>query len=406
MIYNRFSDYLKNKYGSKVYKLPVNLCTACPNRSGMGRQTKDVVNGDIVNTDTELPARSATDSAVRLAAGLAAGPAAVSAARLAAGPSADSAARLAAGPSADSAAGLAAGPSADSAARPFDESAGGTAYRKKGCIFCGDEGADFELLSPEMTITEQLESNRRYIGEKYKAGKYIAYFQNYSNTYLPLEVFKKAMREACADDVVALYISTRPDCIDDARVGFLNQLKQEKGVDVVVELGLQSVNPATLRWLKRGHGLAEFVDAVLRLKGSGIEICTHMINDLPTDDVADVIEGAKFLSALQIDQVKCHSLYVLENTELGDLYRNGDFKPLDMDEFIERTILFLEYLNPEIVVQRLIGRAPAERTLFCSWNTSWRKIQDIIVEKMQAEGRYQGRHFNYLNGSALRGLDN
>jgi hypothetical protein len=137
MIYNRFSDYLKNKYGSKVYKLPVNLCTTCPNRSDMGRQTKDVVNGDIVNTDTELPARSATDSAVRLAAGLAAGPAAVSAARLAAGPSADSAARLAAGPSADSAAGLAAGPSADSAAglavgpaadsaaRPFDESAAG-----------------------------------------------------------------------------------------------------------------------------------------------------------------------------------------------------------------------------------------------------------------------------------------
>jgi radical SAM protein (TIGR01212 family) len=312
MVYNRFSDYLKNKYGSKVYKLPLNLCTTCPNRNG------------------------------------------------------------------------------------------GTG----GCIFCGDEGADFEMLSPEMSITEQLESNRRYIGEKYKAEKFIAYFQNYSNTYLPPDAFGKAMTEACAESVVALYISTRPDCIDEARTDFLRQLKEERGIDIVVELGLQSVNTATLRWLKRGHGLAEFVDAVLRLKKSGLEICAHMINDLPSDDAADVIEGAKLLSALQIDQVKCHSLYILENTELGELYKKGSFRPLEMDEFIERTILFLEYLSPEIVVQRLIGRAPADRTLFCSWNTSWRRIHDMIVERMQTEGRYQGRHYDYLNGSALKGLDN
>lgn len=314
MVYNRFSDYLKNKYGSKVYKLPLNLCTTCPNRAGM--------------------------------------------------------------------------------------SSG-----HGGCIFCGDEGADFEMLSPELSIAAQIESNRRYIGEKYKADKYIAYFQNYSNTYLPLDVFDKAMEEACAEGIVAVYVSTRPDCIDDARIGILRRLMEEKGVDIVVELGLQSVNPATLRWLKRGHGLAEFVDAALRLKASGIGVCAHMINDLPADDSADVAEGAKLLSVLQIDQVKCHSLYILENTELGALYKEGSFKPLEMDEFIERTILFLEYLSPRIVVQRLIGRAPAERTLFCSWNTSWRKIHDMIIEKMQAEGRYQGRLFDYLNGPALRGMD-
>lgn len=382
MIYNRFSDYLKNKYGTKVYKLPVNLCTTCPNRAARGRRVDSDMGDGTANADAVPPA-------VR-SAGPSAGPAAGPAAGLSAGPAAGSSHEPATGPAA---APFAAGPAA------------GAATRSTGCIFCGDEGADFELLSPEMSITAQLESNRRYIGQKYKADKYIAYFQNYSNTYLPLEVFKKAMREACTDSIAALYISTRPDCIDDARIGFLEQLKQEKAVDIVVELGLQSVNPATLRWLKRGHGMAEFIDAVLRLKRSGIEICAHMINDLPGDNEADVIEGAKILSALQIDQVKCHSLYVLENTELGELYKRGSFKPLDMDEFIERTILFLEYLSPEIVVQRLIGRAPAERTLFCSWNTSWRKVHDTIVEKMQAEGRYQGRHFNYLNGSALRTLD-
>ncbi len=347
MVYNKFSDYLKNKYGSKVYKLPVNLCTTCPNRAGKGGGAND-----------------ARDDDAEKAAGTGAG-----------------------------------APDADGIPHGIPVGAGG-------CIFCGDEGADFELLSPQMSITAQLESNRRYIGEKYKADKYIAYFQNYSNTYLPLRSFTEAMKEACADSIVALYISTRPDCIDDARIGFLKQLKEEKGVDIVVELGLQSVNPSTLRWLKRGHGIAEFIDAVLKLKRNGIEVCAHMINDLPADDTGDVIEGAKLLSALQIDQVKCHSLYILENTELGELYKKGGFKPLEMDDFIERTILFLEYLSPDIVVQRLIGRAPAERTLFCSWNTSWRKIHDMIVEKMQSEGRYQGSHFDYLNGSALRGMDN
>lgn len=271
-----------------------------------------------------------------------------------------------------------------------------------GCIFCGEEGADFEMLPAQMSVSSQLAGNARYIGRNYNADKYIAYFQNYSNTYLPLDLFGKYMLEACVEGVVALYISTRPDCIDDSRLEFLQKLKLQKHVDIVLELGLQSVNHRTLEWLGRGHGTAEFVDAVLRIKKRGLEVCAHMINDLPPDSRQDVIEGSKILSALGVDQVKCHSLYILENTKLGELYKRGDFQPLDMDEFIERTILFLEYLNPDIVVQRLIGRAPADRTLFCSWNTSWWKIQSAIEEKMQLEGRFQGHLFNYLNGAALR----
>ena len=147
---------------------------------------------------------------------------------------------------------------------------------------------------------------------------------------------------------------------------------------------------------------AEFVDAVLRIKKRGLEVCAHMINDLPTDDAVDIMESAKLLSALEVDQVKCHSLYILENTALGDSYKRGEFQPLSMEAFIERTIVFLEYLDPHMVVQRLIGRAPADRTLFCNWNTSWWKVQATIEEKMQQEARYQGRCFDYLNGSALR----
>lgn len=267
-----------------------------------------------------------------------------------------------------------------------------------GCIFCGGEGAGFESLPQSLTVKEQLLRNAVYIGKNYRASKFIAYFQNYSNTYLPLDSFGWYMREACIEGVAAIYISTRPDCVDDARLAFLKELKDEKQVDIVIELGLQSVNCGTLRSLGRGHGLAEFIDAALRTKHFGLGSCAHVINDLPTDSIEDVVEGSRILSALGVDQVKCHSLYILKDTVLGDMYERGELTPLSKEEFMDRTVAFLESLSPGIVVQRLIGRAPEERTLFCNWNTSWRKIHDEIELRMRREGRFQGRLFNYLNG--------
>ncbi|HOQ00358.1 MAG TPA: TIGR01212 family radical SAM protein [Acetivibrio clariflavus] len=312
MLYNKFSEYLKNKYGSKVYKLPLNLPVTCPNRDGK--------------------------------------------------------------------------------------------LSDKGCSFCGEEGAGFENLPSFMSVSEQLGRNSKYIGENYKSQKFIAYFQNYSNTYLPLENFKGYILEACRDNIVAIYISTRPDCVASEYLEFLKQVKQEKSVDIVIELGLQTVNYHTLKQLNRGHLLAEFIDAVLAVRSFGLESCAHYILDLPMDSMEDVIEGARVLSALKVNQVKCHSLYILKGTELGDRYLKGEIVPVTYEEYIERAITFLEYLDPEIVIQRLIGRAPEERSLFCNWGMSWWKLQDLIEKKMTEEGRYQGKRFDYLNGRALRHL--
>lgn len=273
----------------------------------------------------------------------------------------------------------------------------------KGCIFCGEEGAGFENLPCTLSVTEQLSQNARYIGDNYKSGKFIAYFQNYSNTYLPLDRFKEYILEACIENVAALYISTRPDCIQERYLEFLNKVKQDKKVDIVLELGLQTVNYHTLKLLNRGHLLAEFIDAVLRVNKHDLDACAHYIVDLPMDDIEDVVEGARILSALGVKQVKCHSLFILKDTVLGDMYTRGEIEPVSMDEYVERIITFLEYLNPDIVIQRLIGRAPEERTLFCNWGTSWWKIRDQIEQKMQQEGRYQGRLFNYLNGEGCLG---
>lgn len=300
-VYYKFSDFLRNQYQHKVYKLPVNLPVTCPNRDGT------------------------------IGVG--------------------------------------------------------------GCLFCGEEGAGFENLPSHMTVTEQLIKNMENLKKRYKPERYIAYFQNYTNTYLPMEVFSRVMEEACLEKVVALYISTRPDCISMEQIKFLTQLKRAKQVDIVIEMGLQSVREETLVWLHRGHTVKDFEAANAKIKENGLQTCAHYILDIPMDTLYDVKNGAMFLSRLDVDQVKCHSLYILKRTKLGDLYEEGKFEPLQLEDFLERATVFLENLKSEIVVQRLLGRAPAERTLFCNYGQSAWKIQDMLIGKMKRDGQYQGRLF-------------
>ena len=309
-VYNVYSNYLKERFGEKVYKLPISIPVTCPNRDGC------------------------------LGFG--------------------------------------------------------------GCIFCGEEGGSFENLSNTISVEEQVKRNRDYIRDRYKAKKFISYFQNFTNTYMPLEKFKEVVRESIQDDVVGISISSRPDCINDDYLEYLQALKKKANLDITLELGLQTVNYHTLNRLNRGHTLGEFIDAVLRNKKYGIRTCAHLILNLPWDTMEDTIENAKILSALEIEEVKLHALYVVENTALGDMYKKGEITLISKEEYMERVIIFLEYLNSHIVVQRIIGRAPKENTLFVNWNESWWKIRDEIVEEMRSRNTYQGKKCNYLNGKALK----
>lgn len=298
-IYNEYSDYLRNKYGEKVYKLPVNIPVTCPNRDGT------------IGTG--------------------------------------------------------------------------------GCTFCAEEGAGFESLDCSLSVCEQIKRNREYISKKYKAGKFIAYFQNYTNTYLSLERFKGYIMEAIAPDIVEISVSTRPDCIGNDYLEFLDEVQEKYGVNISVELGLQTANYHTLLNINRGHTLAAFIDAALRINKFGFETCIHIILNLPGDNMDDCIETAKILSVLKVSQVKLHSLYIMDNTVMGQQYKKDEIKIISKDEYVERVIAFLENLNKGIVVQRLIGRAPEENSLFVNWGMSWWKIRDEIVEKMINRGSFQGR---------------
>lgn len=310
MLYNVYSDYLKNRYGQKVYKLPVGLPVTCPNRDGVCGIT--------------------------------------------------------------------------------------------GCTFCGEIGAGYENLPADMTVNEQLLTNKAHITPKYKAEKFIAYFQNFSNTYLPIEELKGYIEEACHEDVVGIAIATRPDCVNDQYLEMLAEIKKKNNIDICIELGLQSVNYHSLIKVKRGHTLAEFLDATYRIKKYGLEVCAHLILNLPWDDMTDVIENAKILSAIQVDQVKLHALYIVKGTQMAREYEAGQLELISREEYIERVITFLEYLNKDIVVQRLIGRAPESNTLFSNWKTGWWKIRDNITKTMEERNTYQGRLCNYLNGPAVQ----
>ncbi|MBN2851657.1 MAG: TIGR01212 family radical SAM protein [Clostridia bacterium] len=260
----------------------------------------------------------------------------------------------------------------------------------KGCIFCGETGAGFETLGNSVPIKEQLSKNIDYIGKKYNAEKFIAYFQSYSSTYLPLDTFQYNINQAIDDRILAVYISTRPDCLTDEQCLFLKNIKEKHHIDIVIELGLQSTHNQTLLYLNRHHTYEDFTDCVAMIKKHGLEVCVHMINDLPEESLEHVIENAKRLSKLKVDQVKCHSLYVLKNTVLGNRYEKGEIRLLTLDDFIERTISFLEYLDKTIVIQRLIGRAPKEETLFCNYGRNWRYIVDKIEADMLKNNRLQG----------------
>ncbi|NTW05290.1 MAG: TIGR01212 family radical SAM protein [Peptococcaceae bacterium] len=270
-----------------------------------------------------------------------------------------------------------------------------------GCIFCDETGAGFQCLPSTLTVISQIEENKRFFIKRFGAEKFIIYFQAFTNTYMPLSLFKDYIRSACTEDVVGISISTRPDCINDSYLEFLQKLKKEKNITIDIELGLQTVNYHTLQRVNRGHGLAEFIDAALRIQRMGMDVCAHIILNLPWDNKLDVVENAKIISALKIKYVKLHSLYVVEGTSLGEMYKNNEIQIISLEEYIDWVILFLEHLDPDIIIQRLVGKGPQESLLFSNWQTSWWKIKQMIEDSMLDKDTRQGKHFDYLNGSAI-----
>ncbi len=275
----------------------------------------------------------------------------------------------------------------------------------RGCAFCAGQGTGFEAANIGASVTEQLKAARKQIEAKYHAHKFIAYFQNYTNTYLPPADFKAYISEAAGEeDIVEIAVSTRPDCIRDDYLEILKDVSEGFSVRITVELGLQTANYHTLARMGRGHGLAEFIDAIMRIQRFGFEICVHVILNLPGDTLTDSIETAKLLSALNIPVVKIHSLYIPKNSLLCDWYKDGKIAVCSKEEYLDRLVHFIEYLSPDTAIERLFSRIPEKDSAFSNWGVSWWRLRDEFERKMTERESFQGKQFHYLNGSALKGL--
>lgn len=259
-----------------------------------------------------------------------------------------------------------------------------------GCIFCSESGGSFENLPSFLTVNQQLEKNKDYIGSRYKAKKFIAYFQNFSNTYMSLEDFKEVIRACNKDYIVAISISTRSDCVSRDKLVFLDEFRRKTGIDITFELGLQTANYRSLDILSRGESLADYILAVNMLNEYKIRVCTHVILSLPWDDIRDVVETARIINALGVKEIKIHSLFIVRNTKLAQMYEENKIQMISKEEYENNVIEFLRYIDKDVAIARIVGRAPKEETIFCNWDTSWWKIRDEIIQTMNDKGIVQG----------------
>lgn len=272
-----------------------------------------------------------------------------------------------------------------------------------GCIFCSESGGSFENLPSSMTVDKQLETNKNYIGNRYKAKKFIAYFQNFSNTYMEYDKFVEVI-EACDKEYIsAISISTRSDCITYRKLEFLKKFSEKTGKDIIIELGLQTANYKTLKILNRCEDLADFIRACNMINDYGFRICTHVILSLPWDDNQDIVETARIINVLKVREVKIHSLFIIKNTQLEKMYKNNEFVMPSKEDYQKNVILFLRHINKDIAIQRLVGRAPKEDTVFCNRDTSWWLIRDEMIKYMNENNILQGdlsiqREYKKLKG--------
>ena len=215
-------------------------------------------------------------------------------------------------------------------------------------------------------------------------------------------MFRQYLIEACRPDIVGIAVATRPDCVNTTYFDIMAEIKETYGVDILVEFGLQTVNYKTLQKINRGHTLAEYIDAMMMIQAYPFRNCTHVILDLPWDTMEDVVETAKIISALPTHEIKLHALYIIKNTVMADWYKAGEIQLISAEEYVDRVVTFLEYTRPDIVFQRLIGRAPKEATEFANWGMGWWKIRDMIDAELARRDTRQGAKCTYLHGKAVR----
>lgn len=245
-----------------------------------------------------------------------------------------------------------------------------------GCIFCSALGSG-EFASHGNNITEQLQSAKKRVAAKNKSGKYIAYFQSFTNTYAHLEKLKSVYYEAIKPDyIVGLSIATRPDCLPDDVVDLLKEINKIKPVSV--ELGLQTTNENTAKYIRRGYENTVYFDAVKRLKNMGLDVVTHIIIGLPGDTKQDAVNTTLDAVKAGTDGVKFHLLHVLKNTDLEKEYNDGKFECLTLEQYAETLKECISVLPPDTVVHRITGDGAKRDLVAPLWSADKKTVLNFL----------------------------
>jgi len=262
-----------------------------------------------------------------------------------------------------------------------------------GCIYCNRLGSGTGAFQNQ-SITSQLESGKAYLQQRYKARKFIAYFQSFTNTYAPLGKLRSLYEEALAvSDIVGLTIGTRPDCVDDPVLDLLAELNQR--TYVCVEYGLQSIHDRSLNWINRGHNYETFLDAVSRTRARGLEVCVHVILGLPGESKGDMLETATDLGQLDIQAIKIHLLYVIRDSPLHRLYEEGKYHCLSRDAYVDIVCDFLSLLPPQVVIQRVTGDPHPGELVAPLWALEKQTNLQTIRDTLRKRNIWQGKAFDH-----------
>ena len=267
-----------------------------------------------------------------------------------------------------------------------------------GCIYCNSRGSGTGALKRGLSITAQIMKGKEFLRKRYKAQKFIAYFQSFSNTYGPYEKLKGLYEEALAqDDIVGLAIGTRPDCIDESILKLLEGYTRD--YLIWIEYGLQSIHDRTLVFINRGHDVNCFKRAVALTRSRGINICTHVILGLPFEERRDMLATARAVAAMGIDGIKIHLLYVVKDTRMEKLYLQGSYRCLKQEEYVNLVCDFLELLPPGMVIQRLTGDPHRTELVAPEWSLRKNETLSLIKKVLADRDSWQGRRFSQRDTS-------
>ena len=259
-----------------------------------------------------------------------------------------------------------------------------------GCIFCSEKGSG-EHINYANNISIQVKNYFASYKSK-RANKFIAYFQNFTNTYDTIENLKLKYDSALIDDrIVGLSIATRPDCINEDIVKLIHSYS--KKYYVCVELGLQSSNENTGIFINRCYSNKDFSNAVFLLNKYNIDVVTHIIVGLPNETLEDIKNTVNFINLHNIQGIKIHSCYIVKNTKLEKLYQESKYTPLTLDEYLNSCLYVLTHINPNIVIHRISGDAPKDLLIAPPWNLHKKWIINGIDKLMKEKNLFQGMYY-------------